>query len=217
MRSAPAAPSLAALSLALALAAVSCGGGGRAPARSGDAGAAGTSPAPAPAAPAGPADASAPGAGDAAATGPELRAVSTDALLREVRGSGARATLLNVWATWCQPCRAEFPELLRVERDYRDRGLRLVLVSTDFDPVAPRAFLAERGVDFASFYKEDDDQRFIDGLSPQWSGALPATFVYDAGGRLVRFWEGRAAYSAFEEAVLEALAASDPATPEGPP
>jgi thiol-disulfide isomerase/thioredoxin len=212
MRSAAVAPFLAAL--ALALAAASCGGG-RDTAGTGAVGAPGTAEAPAAPAPA--PDAPGPGAGDAAATGPELRAVSTDGLLREVRGSGARATLLNVWATWCQPCRAEFPELLRVERDYRDRGLRLVLVSTDFDPVAPRAFLAERGVDFASFYKEDDDQRFIDGLSPQWSGALPATFVYDADGRLIRFWEGRAEYSAFEQAVLEALAASDPATPEEHP
>src|SRR5206468_450711 len=56
----------------------------------------------------------------------------------------AHATLVNVWATWCQPCRQEFPDLLEAAAAHRADGLRLVLVSTDFDEQLPdvRRFLA---------------------------------------------------------------------------
>jgi thiol-disulfide isomerase/thioredoxin len=101
-----------------------------------------------------------------------------------VRSSGARVSVVNVWATWCLPCREEFPDLIRFGRDFRDRGVALVLVSGDFaDDTAPaREFLAEHGVDFRTYLKAGKDQEFIDAFDSEWSGALPATFVYDAAG-----------------------------------
>ena len=42
-----------------------------------------------------------------------------------------QVTLLNIWATWCLPCRAEMPAMERVYRDYRDRGFRIAAVSVD--------------------------------------------------------------------------------------
>ena len=65
---------------------------------------------------------------------------ATAGQLREVvRAGGARVVLLNVWATWCVPCREEFPDLMRLRREYRERGLRLVLVSADTDSQLPAA------------------------------------------------------------------------------
>ena len=60
----------------------------------------------------------------------------------------ANATLVSVWATWCEPCRQEFPDLLAAVEAHRAEGLRLVLVSTDFDEQLPevRRFLAQHGV-----------------------------------------------------------------------
>jgi hypothetical protein len=45
-----------------------------------------------------------------------------------------------------------------------------------------------RDLDATSYLKNDDDMTLIDGLDPRWSGALPATFLFDAGGRRVRSW-----------------------------
>src|SRR5262245_23650688 len=105
-------------------------------------------------------------------------------VLAHALAPGASATIVNVWASWCGPCREEFPDLLRVRRAYADRGLRLVLVSADFEPHAARRYLDQMGVDFPTFIKTGNDMDFINGLHPAWGGALPATLVYDGGGRL---------------------------------
>ena len=141
------------------------------------------------------------------AEGPPFQAATADQVLAAVREPGARAVLVNVWATWCPPCRAEFPDLMRVERELRFEGLRMVLVSADFDEALPqaRAFLAGHGVNFRSYHKTGDDMKFINTLDSLWSGALPATLLYDGAGRRVRFWEGRQSYETLSRAVRDVL------------
>jgi thiol-disulfide isomerase/thioredoxin len=53
-------------------------------------------------------------------------------VLDAVKKSGSRAVIVNLWATWCTPCREEFPDLMRVYQAFKDRGVSLVLVSGDF-------------------------------------------------------------------------------------
>ena len=139
----------------------------------------------------------------------EVQPATVEQLLAAVRAPGARAVLLNVWATWCTPCREEFPYLLRLEREYRARGLRLVLVSGDFDSELPavKRFLAAQGVGFLTYLKQDDDMRFIDGLDARWTGALPATLLYDGAGHRLWFHEGKAAYDTLKTRIEQVLAA----------
>jgi thiol-disulfide isomerase/thioredoxin len=141
----------------------------------------------------------------------EILPVDGPALARVIAEPGAKATLVNVWASWCQPCREEFPDLVALEREWRDRGFRLVFVSADFSEDVPNAksFLAEQGVSARTYLKTGDDMQFIDTLDERWSGALPGSFLYDSSGRLVRYWEGKASADSLRARILPVLDAGD--------
>lgn len=124
-----------------------------------------------------------------------------------MRASKARVVLVDVWATWCVPCREEFPDVMRLRASYKDRGLEVILVSTDFRDSLDdaRIFLAERGVDFPTYLKSGNDLEFIDQLDPAWGGALPANFVFEAGGVRRQSLFGKSSYEKLERAVLDVL------------
>lgn len=146
-------------------------------------------------------------AGGSQAAGPKLEPVTAEQLLQHVRQSGADAVLVNVWATWCRPCREEMPDLVRMQRQYGDRGFELLLVSADFKRNRADAedYLEQLGVDFPTFLKDQKDNPFISTLHPEWSGALPASFLYDGEGDLVRWWPGKASFEQFSAAVQPLL------------
>ena len=151
---------------------------------------------------------------------PAVIPASSQAVLAAVRARGAQAVLLNVWATWCVPCREEFPDLMRVSTEYKDRGLRVVLLSADFGETVSDVpgFLAQHGVDYPSYLRagDEDDQAFVNGIDPRWSGAMPATWVFDGSGQVRAFWEGRADHARFEQAVLAVLDSTPQATEARP-
>jgi len=142
-----------------------------------------------------------------AAGGPALEAATAPQILAAVRAPGAKAVVVNLWATWCVPCRQEFPDLMRFYRAWKDRGVSLVLVSGDFSSETGPAleFLASQGVDFRTFLKSGPDEAFINAFDPQWSGALPATFVYDGKGRRRHSFLGPITYEALERQVAPLL------------
>lgn len=136
-----------------------------------------------------------------------LERITAAELVAKVKEPGARATLVNVWATWCGPCREEFPAIVSLAERHRDDGLRVLFVSADFDDQAHevRAFLADHNAAGPWLLKSGPDMEFINGLEPRWSGALPATIVYDSNGSPIEFWEGGADSARFEAAVAPLL------------
>jgi thiol-disulfide isomerase/thioredoxin len=132
----------------------------------------------------------------AASPTPKLEVAGLPAILAAVRAPGARAVVVNVWASWCEPCREEMPELLRFYRDNRARGMRLVLVSADDEEerAVVERLLADAAFDGPAFIKQGDDMAFINGLDRRWSGELPSTFVFDGQGQKKLFWPGTITY-----------------------
>jgi thiol-disulfide isomerase/thioredoxin len=129
----------------------------------------------------------------AADSAPQMPTVADlPAVLAAVRAPGAKAVLVNVWATWCDPCREELPVIARFYRQHRAQGLRLVLVSADDEDSGAEIarVLAAAGMpgDTPSFIKHGDDMKFIDGLDRRWTGALPASFLFDGGGHERHWW-----------------------------
>jgi thiol-disulfide isomerase/thioredoxin len=152
-------------------------------------------------------------AGPAASTQAPLAPAKVSTILEAVKQPGARAVLLNVWASWCDPCREEMPDLVRFYRKWKDRGVRLVLVSADTreDKAAAEAFLASQGIDFPSFLKDDDDTTFIDSIDKRWNGTLPASFLFDGTGKQRQLWQKAVDLATLERALGEILPAPTPA------
>lgn len=144
------------------------------------------------------------------AVAPSVLPADLPAVKKAIEAPGAAAVLVNVWATWCDPCREEMPELLRLYREHRARGVRLVLISADDEDDRDEAarFLGSLGVDFPSWLKRGDDMAFIDGLDRRWTGALPASFLYDGRGRVQRFWQGEVTAAELDRALKDVLANS---------
>ncbi len=152
------------------------------------------------------------GGGVKSAAAPKVTEIK-EADLKSLLGAGAgreRPLLVNFWATWCAPCRAEFPDLVEIRGQYGPDTLDFVLVSLD-DPSdigkAVPEFLAEAGATaFPSYLLHAaDDSDAINLVDPTWSGELPATFLYDRSGALVFKHRGRVKPAELREALDEAL------------
>jgi thiol-disulfide isomerase/thioredoxin len=119
-----------------------------------------------------------------------------------------RVLLVNFWATWCEPCREEFPGIVRLHQSYRARGLSVVAISMDEPGSVPaiEAFLKAQGAQFGSYHHHFHDfAALVDSIDPGWGGGIPATFLYDREGKLIQSWQGPTSLGEFERAVQPLL------------
>jgi peroxiredoxin len=106
-------------------------------------------------------------------------------LLAQLRGS---VVMLNVWATWCSPCREEMPGLQALHERYGDRGLHVVAVSVDArgSESTIDTFIREHGITFTVLHDVAED------VSHQFRTAgVPETFLIDRQGVIARRWIGK--------------------------
>lgn len=112
------------------------------------------------------------------------------------RGSkAARPLLVNFWATWCEPCRDEFPDLVKIDRDYKARGLDFVTVSlddvSDIKTAVPQFLQTAQAQMPTYLLNVPDPEPAIKWVDEAWNGSLPATFLFDAQGKIIFKHTGR--------------------------
>lgn len=96
--------------------------------------------------------------------------------------------VVNFWATWCKPCVAELPVFEDLNKKYKDKKVKVLLVSLDFiknynSRLLP--FIKDQKIQSQVVLLNDPrSNEWIDRVSPQWSGAIPATLIYRNNQRM---------------------------------
>ncbi len=92
--------------------------------------------------------------------------------------------VINFWATWCRPCVEELPYFEQLNENYSDQKVKVILVSLDFfEDLNSRLipFLEKRNIKSkVILLNESNPNDYVDKISPEWSGAIPATLIYKA-------------------------------------
>jgi thiol-disulfide isomerase/thioredoxin len=116
--------------------------------------------------------------------------------------------LVYFWATWCEPCRDEYPMLNQLANQYASQGLVVVGISLDDDGeiTQVRRFLARTRPVFPNYRKRPgSEEAFIRTVNPRWRGAIPATFFYLRDGRELLHLVGEHNREEFEKAIRALL------------
>jgi len=117
--------------------------------------------------------------------------------LSELRG---RVVMLNFWATWCGPCRAEIPELNAMQKDLKDQGLTIIGVSWDDTEEGVREFQQELPQDYQILMNGEGVQSLFGGIP-----SLPTTYIIDREGRIRQKIIGARGRKVFEDAIKPLL------------
>jgi thiol-disulfide isomerase/thioredoxin len=131
-------------------------------------------------------------------------------LVQQYRG---KALVVTFWATWCEPCRDEYPMLNELAKQYAPQGLRVVGVNLDQDGdlILMRRFIARYKPVFPNYRKKpteeggSEESAFREAVLPGWNGTLPASFFYTKDGRQVGSFVGERDREAYEGAIRSLL------------
>jgi thiol-disulfide isomerase/thioredoxin len=120
----------------------------------------------------------------------EIRVIDLDGLKKLLQrdANEPRPLLVNFWASWCDGCREEFPDLVKIDQDYRARGLNFLSVTVDEleDKAQAASFIQEMKAKMpVVLLNVADKEPAIHAIDMNWDGALPATFIYDRTGNVV--------------------------------
>lgn len=139
----------------------------------------------------------------------KVEPINKNQLSSLIEERNGKILLLNLWATWCIPCREEFPDLIKISNEYKNKNVEVIGISIDFpDEVKSKIipFLQKQKANFINYVNGfDNDEKLINLINEKWSGAIPSTAVYDSSGRQISFLEGKKSYKEFKDELEKAL------------
>lgn len=144
-----------------------------------------------------------PAAGKTAALGPKITQIDIEGLKKLLKPNG-RPFLINFWATWCDPCREEFPDLVKLDGEYKGKVDFITVSLDDLDDIATLVpkFLREVKAEMPAYLlKTPDESAAIALVAKDWSGNLPLTVLYSAAGDQTYMRPGKFKYETLKEEI----------------
>jgi thiol-disulfide isomerase/thioredoxin len=129
-------------------------------------------------------------------------------LVEQYRG---KPVLITFWATWCEPCRDEYPMLNELAKQYAPKGLKVVGVNLDGDGdlILMRRFILRYKPVFPNYRKtQGGEDAFVNAVLPGWNGAIPASVFYAKDGHQVGHLLGANDRETYDAAIRTLLAAN---------
>src|ERR1700681_378629 len=123
--------------------------------------------------------------------------------------------LVTFWATWCEPCRDEYPMLNELAKEYGPKGLHVVGVNLDDDGdlILMRRFIARYNPVFPNFRKKKGGESdFVQAVLPGWNGAIPTSVFYAKDGRQIGHLVGENNRDTYEAAIRMVISSGDGST-----
>src|SRR5215204_4671436 len=136
--------------------------------------------------------------------------------LRKALTASGKPLLVNFWATWCDPCRDEFPDLVKLDAEYKGK-IDFITISLDdlaeINRDVPK-FLAGMKAEMPAYllYTTDDDAA-IEVISKDFTGALPFSILYGADGKETYSRQGKVVLETLHAEIKKLLAAQQPVRP----
>jgi len=104
-----------------------------------------------------------------------------------------KASIVAFWATWCQPCLREVPDLIKIQEAQKKNGVQVLLVASDPDNDLDEAssFLAKYKVKFPTYHISEPIDVFMKEFVSDWPTVIPTTLLFNKKGTLEEKWYGR--------------------------
>lgn len=127
-------------------------------------------------------------------------------LLAKYRG---KPLVVNFWATWCEPCRDEYPLIVELAAEFKPQGVSVIGINMDDDSDMNlvRRFIARTQPHFPNYRQKPgiDLDGFYRGVNPAWNGTMPQTIFYTRDGRINLYFLGMRPRPVFEQAFRDLL------------
>ncbi|MFL6469117.1 MAG: TlpA family protein disulfide reductase [Pyrinomonadaceae bacterium] len=133
-----------------------------------------------------------------------------EASLKKLLVPNGKPLLVNFWATWCDPCREEFPDLVKIDQQYKGK-IDFITVSLDdvenISTTVPKFLTAMKAEMTPYLLRASDENTFIASIAKDWQGGMPFTALYTSSGELAYYREGKLVIGTLQSELIKVVGA----------